>query len=313
MVRTNEFEEKSKCCRAVFATHHLVAECSKCGAPFIPESPDQKKVSTGYLAEVGPFHCLRCHKDFPMTSGDYRRHHSQSCKDELKDCGRLEGKECTARGGSGGVQEVSKPQIRYYESLDQCTCALRCGTDCADMDCTCKKHSKSIPEWEKDFVELGADLEHDRWARWQNHFFCKCNILRNDGKYVDLCLDVPTYERWLRQIDTPYSKLSESEKESDRKETRNYLPLIKLLLENARVEERSALDAMIEVAYRKGVAVGEMQERERIAEYVERLKNGWIQCTSACENRTYCDQANHFIETIWDPTFEDLLTFLQSK
>ena len=68
----------------------------------------------------------------------------------------------------------------------------------------------------KEFIEEGAALEHDRWARWQKW----CHQVFVDGKFEEY---IP---RWERQIATPYSELSEEEKESDRKETRNYLPLI---------------------------------------------------------------------------------------
>ena len=34
-------------------------------------------------------------------------------------------------------------------------------------------------------------------------------------------------ERWRKQIATPYNQLSETEKESDRKESRSYLPLVR--------------------------------------------------------------------------------------
>lgn len=53
--------------------------------------------------------------------------------------------------------------------------------------------------WEKDFVEKGAELEHIRWANWQEHFF---------DKHFNL---------W---------------KESNRKEARTYLPLIQQLLQD---------------------------------------------------------------------------------
>jgi len=82
---------------------------------------------------------------------------------------------------------------------------------------------------EDEFVEKGADLEHDRWARWQKYMFSKMNYTEyeKDGRKI-ACYILPAdlWERWSRQIDTPYSELSEEEKESDRKETRNYLPLL---------------------------------------------------------------------------------------
>lgn len=90
--------------------------------------------------------------------------------------------------------------------------------------------------WEEAFTEKGADLEHDRWTRWQKHMFSKGTV-NEDGT-----LTIPVFfvERWFRQINTPYAELSESEKESDRKETRSYLPIIKSLLaaERARIAEQ---------------------------------------------------------------------------
>lgn len=79
----------------------------------------------------------------------------------------------------------------------------------------------------KEFVEKGAALEHARWAKWQNylHTFLTWNN--------DLQAWVLPHEKkahWQRQIETYYGALSENEKESDRKEVREYLPLIKNLL-----------------------------------------------------------------------------------
>jgi len=77
-------------------------------------------------------------------------------------------------------------------------------------------------DWEQEFVETGAALEHERWARWQAYVFSRC--LRNpDGSMTMSREDV---ERWRKQIETPYGQLSETEKESDRKESRSYLPLV---------------------------------------------------------------------------------------
>jgi hypothetical protein len=88
---------------------------------------------------------------------------------------------------------------------------------------------ESLPErdWEKEFVEKGANLEHDRWARWQKHMFSKGTIVKVGLHEGDLIIPAEFVDRWFRQIDTTYADLSEPEKESDRKETRNYLPLIK--------------------------------------------------------------------------------------
>ncbi len=81
----------------------------------------------------------------------------------------------------------------------------------------------TIQSIEADFIEKGADLEHDRWARWQKYMFSK-GTLTPEG---DLIIPAIFVDRWFRQIDTKYADLSELEKESDRKETRNYLPLLR--------------------------------------------------------------------------------------
>lgn len=91
--------------------------------------------------------------------------------------------------------------------------------------------STLIAEQTNDFVEKGADLEHDRWSRWQKYMMSKMveeERFENGqhfktGNYI---LPKEFVERWFRQIDTSYKDLSEPEKESDRKETRNYLPLL---------------------------------------------------------------------------------------
>lgn len=88
--------------------------------------------------------------------------------------------------------------------------------------------------WEEEFVEQGADIEHDRWARWQKHMFSKGTV-NKDGS---LTIPAGLVERWFRQIDTKYQDLSEEEKESDRKETRAYLPIVSQVEARAREEAR---------------------------------------------------------------------------
>jgi hypothetical protein len=76
----------------------------------------------------------------------------------------------------------------------------------------------SLIEWAENKLEDWASDEHNRWAGWQAYLFSKSEWTK-DGYLIpkDLC------ERWQRQIDTPYEKLLEQEKESDRKEVRKYL------------------------------------------------------------------------------------------
>src|SRR5665811_31967 len=59
-----------------------------------------------------------------------------------------------------------------------------------------------IDETEREIIEKLAALEHKQWGHWTEH------ILSN--------LTPENIRKWKRQIKTPYSKLSEKEKDSDR-------------------------------------------------------------------------------------------------
>jgi hypothetical protein len=102
--------------------------------------------------------------------------------------------------------------------------------------------NKFNDEIQREFVEKGAELEHDRWARWQKYMFSKFEKDSNGN----LIVPKEYVERWFRQIDTPYSELPEQEKESDRQETRNYLPLIETLLSSQKQEYTNKLKDKIE-------------------------------------------------------------------
>ncbi len=68
-------------------------------------------------------------------------------------------------------------------------------------------------------VELLADIEHERWASWQSHLHSKLYEVNDNRVSLNHHLKIlPTelYDRWERQIATPYSQLSEAEKQSDR-------------------------------------------------------------------------------------------------
>ncbi len=84
-------------------------------------------------------------------------------------------------------------------------------------------------ERKKEFEEKGANFEHNRWVRWQKYLhsrLIKFGIPNEDGNY-DRIMKADDFLHWEKQIRVPYSELSEQEKESDRKETREYLPLQK--------------------------------------------------------------------------------------
>ena len=74
----------------------------------------------------------------------------------------------------------------------------------------------------EELFEKLADIEHQRWADWQKYVHSKC-IKNSDGTLI-----IPKWavEQWERQINTPYSKLIEDEKEKDREQVRRYWNLI---------------------------------------------------------------------------------------
>ena len=65
---------------------------------------------------------------------------------------------------------------------------------------------------EDKLIEKLSDLEHDQWSHWT--------------KYMLDNLTDENIARWRRQIDTPYSELSEKEKESDREWARKVIDVI---------------------------------------------------------------------------------------
>jgi len=88
-----------------------------------------------------------------------------------------------------------------------------------------------IQEKIKEFVEKGAELEHDRWSKWQEYMH---SILQKDiSDNGFMRLPDYYYSRLERQIKTKYSELSEKEKESDRIEVKKYLPLLEQFLQES--------------------------------------------------------------------------------
>jgi len=70
-----------------------------------------------------------------------------------------------------------------------------------------------ILEDKEDVLEKLAELEHEQWAHWT--------------KYMLNNLNDENISHWKEQIKTPYSDLSEKEKDSDREWARKALKIIK--------------------------------------------------------------------------------------
>lgn len=73
-------------------------------------------------------------------------------------------------------------------------------------------------------METLAAIEHERWSDWQQHLHEQC-VPGPDGS---LTIPADKVRRWSRQLSTPYSELSEAEREKDREQVRRYLPVIPL-------------------------------------------------------------------------------------
>lgn len=86
-------------------------------------------------------------------------------------------------------------------------------------------------------LEELARMEHERWCHWQRYLHSKCRR----GPDGSLTIPAELVAHWERQIVTPYSELTEAEKESDRDQVRRYLPLVlESLGFNAKPEPRSS-------------------------------------------------------------------------
>jgi hypothetical protein len=79
-------------------------------------------------------------------------------------------------------------------------------------------------------LEPLAAIEHERWCHWQRYVHSRCLPHGGDGA---LLIPADLVKRWNEQINTPYPRLTETEKESDREQVRRYLPLIVQALSDA--------------------------------------------------------------------------------
>jgi hypothetical protein len=75
------------------------------------------------------------------------------------------------------------------------------------------------PQLSEDLLEQLAAIEHERWSHWQRYMHEKAH--RNDDGSLTLPADLVS--RWDRLMSTPYSHLTEEERESDREQVRRYI------------------------------------------------------------------------------------------
>lgn len=71
-------------------------------------------------------------------------------------------------------------------------------------------------------IEALADIQHDIWCHWMRYLFSVCTT-NEDGSCT---IPADMAERWKRQMETEYHRLSESEKESDREQAAKVLDVL---------------------------------------------------------------------------------------
>ena len=79
---------------------------------------------------------------------------------------------------------------------------------------------------EKEIIEKLAELEHTQWAHWTEYMLKRLETLERDEDASDPYKVRREKGHWRKQIKTPYSKLTEKEKEADRKWARKVLALL---------------------------------------------------------------------------------------
>lgn len=77
-----------------------------------------------------------------------------------------------------------------------------------------------------------ADLQHAIWSHWMRYMFTQGEIVNDldDCDFVEAWL-MPHEKllRWRRQMNTPYTELTEKEKESDRQQADKIISLLEQL------------------------------------------------------------------------------------
>lgn len=116
-----------------------------------------------------------------------------------------------------------------------------------------------------------AAIEHERWADWQK--WCH-KVLRENNPSPE---QGDILERWDRQIETPYSELSDKEKASDMEQADRYWHLIladrTALLDQLVRELPKELTEPPEDCAKKAYAIGIMAGKNNVIKEVTALLN----------------------------------------
>jgi len=119
---------------------------------------------------------------------------------------------------AGGIHTVTDPTLTWEDD----------GGPCPEDGGVVADHG--APSTVAELIEALAAIEHERWADWQKwvHECGQRVILEHEmfGEDAPTVLALPESRvaSWDRQINTPYTQLTEREKQSDRDQVMRYLP-----------------------------------------------------------------------------------------
>lgn len=133
-----------------------------------------------------------------------------------------------------------------------------------------KNNMPTQQEEMNNILEKFAEQEHIRWAKWQNYLH---SFLTWNNDIQAWVLPHEKKEHWQRQIQTPYSMLSEKEKDSDREQVKPYLAFLQSEISLAVAQrEKEMLENMM-------VILGKLEQTKTyglssaIAEYKSNIIN----------------------------------------
>lgn len=125
-----------------------------------------------------------------------------------------------------------------------------------------------------------AALCHEQWSGWMEYLFAKCKV-KDDGQ--SMLIPPWAVDRWVGQMKTPYAELSESEKDSDRKEADRFLAIVGPALrasESAREELEKEVARLTE---ERNTHIGRAYTFDGCLTSVSKLANDYKDKLSAAE------------------------------
>ena len=86
-----------------------------------------------------------------------------------------------------------------------------------------RQQMKKKQDLKRERLEAIAAIQHEIWLSWMEYLF-SVSFLNDDRSAT---IPAKKVARWVKQMNTSYSELSEEEKEEDRKQARKVLATLK--------------------------------------------------------------------------------------